>query len=272
MNTTARYQFKRYAISILTGMAVALLSVLIVSTIAKTSPTTVWRHDNLLVIVITTGAISGFVTFADRALTGVFNGLFLATVGALLSRQPLTHHYYAAYVFGVILGSLLVTYPIKIILVSIILVIGAALAGHVDDVLVFLPSFILSALLLFATRKLAAQIYSPLYTYLTGTVVSSLVAFMSVYVLIILFFSLCYTAAHNWLPTAMFKPTSIERTDMTFGFFTYFSTATITTAGSGEVIPIHPLTRTLVGMETIAGTIWLVVYFAFLMRKLSENN
>jgi voltage-gated potassium channel Kch len=58
---------------------------------------------------------------------------------------------------------------------------------------------------------------------------------------------------------------------MSFGFFVYFSTITIGTVGYGEVVPGHWITRTLVSIEVVTGIIWVVVYFAFLMRKLSEG-
>jgi len=44
--------------------------------------------------------------------------------------------------------------------------------------------------------------------------------------------------------------------------FMYFSVMTLTTAGYGDLVPVHPLARTLASLEAIAGVLFPVVYIS----------
>ena len=46
---------------------------------------------------------------------------------------------------------------------------------------------------------------------------------------------------------------------------TYFSFVTLTTTGFGDIIPVHPLTRTLAMFEALAGQLYLVITLARLV-------
>ena len=46
---------------------------------------------------------------------------------------------------------------------------------------------------------------------------------------------------------------------------TYFSFITLTTTGFGDIIPVHPLTRTLAMFEALAGQLYLVITLARLV-------
>lgn len=52
----------------------------------------------------------------------------------------------------------------------------------------------------------------------------------------------------------------------------YFSFVTLTTLGFGDIIPTHPLTRSLVTVEALVGQLYLVVLVARLVALMSRRN
>jgi len=271
MHEPLSLQLKHVTISIITGLTIFVFSWLVASAVFKVGPNRLPQYPDLLVIVITSALIAAVVAYGDRAVTGIVNGACLAIFGALLRGETARPHYYGIYVFGVVLGSLVATYPIIVIILTASLIVGAFLIGHSDDIPIFLLSFAISAVLLYVTQLVISKLYVPVHDYLNRSATISLAGFVLVYIFFILFFALIYTSAFYWRPDEAFLSSTIAKSDMSFWFFTYFSTMTIATVGYGEVIPGHPITRLITSVEAVCGTLWLVVYFSFLMRKLSEQ-
>jgi len=102
-----------------------------------------------------------------------------------------------------------------------------------------------------------------------------LITFMSVYVLIAVWFGLWYYAIDRLLIPRSFL---IQRVHVTgpvdmFGYASateaiYYSFVTITTLGYGDIVPVRAWSKCSSIAEVIVGTSWLVVYFAFLFAKL----
>jgi hypothetical protein len=66
------------------------------------------------------------------------------------------------------------------------------------------------------------------------------------------------------LPT--FESNSLEAN------FMYFSYITITTTGFGEIVPLHPIARSLVQVEAIIGVLYPVILIGRLVSEANENN
>ena len=52
----------------------------------------------------------------------------------------------------------------------------------------------------------------------------------------------------------------------------YFSTATITTVGFGDIAPISPLTRTLVALEALIGIVFIGLFVNAIAHEASESK
>lgn len=248
------------------------IAALIGSVIEGISPLALNQAPRLLAIALTSGLVASFIAFGDRALAGLVNGICIATFSSFLTKVQAPPHFIGAYVFGVIGGTLIQSYFLLVLPLSLIAIIAAVLTGHWDCAAVGVVTFILSWLLLITSQKVASELWSPLRNYLTHTGLMQLFAFFIGYCLIIVLFALIYTSAHYWSPDTAFKSPILQQSDLTFGFFFYFSTLTIAGVSYGEVMPFHHVTRALVSLEMIIGTVWLVVYFAFLMKSVSGEK
>ncbi|WP_268846098.1 potassium channel family protein [Flavobacterium aestivum] len=54
--------------------------------------------------------------------------------------------------------------------------------------------------------------------------------------------------------------------------FLYFSYITITTTGFGEIVPLHPIARSMVQIEAIIGVLYPVILIGRLVSDANENN
>ena len=102
-----------------------------------------------------------------------------------------------------------------------------------------------------------------------------LMTFMSVYILIAIWFGLWFYAIDHFVAPHSFLVRQVNAGGPvdTFGFTSateavYYSFVTITTVGYGDVIPIRAWSKAASIAEVLLGTSWLVVYFAFLFARL----
>jgi hypothetical protein len=54
--------------------------------------------------------------------------------------------------------------------------------------------------------------------------------------------------------------------------FLYFSYITITTTGFGEIVPLHPIARSMVQIEAVIGVLYPVILIGRLVSDANENN
>jgi voltage-gated potassium channel Kch len=106
------------------------------------------------------------------------------------------------------------------------------------------------------------------YAYKEGTVTSQRIqAGVSAYLLIALAFALGYILIYFFIPGAFRfpdKPPKID--DPRFGYiFHYFSIMTITTLGYGDIVPVHPFSRTLATIEALVGQLYPAILLARLV-------
>ena len=72
-------------------------------------------------------------------------------------------------------------------------------------------------------------------------------------------FSITYGLLLTWLPDAIVLGGSSAPTrapGVRTAMLTYFSLTTITTAGYGDVVPVHPLARSLANLEAVFGQLF----------------
>jgi hypothetical protein len=106
------------------------------------------------------------------------------------------------------------------------------------------------------------------YVYKEGPVTSERIqAAVAAYLLITLVFALGYILISFLIPGAfMFpdKPPTIG--DPRFGYiFHYYSISTITTLGYGDIVPVHPFSRTLATIEALVGQLYPAILLARLV-------
>jgi hypothetical protein len=92
-----------------------------------------------------------------------------------------------------------------------------------------------------------------------------------VYLLIGNLFSIVFDFMYLELPGAF----NINLTDTDnyslHSVFLYFSYTTLTTTGFGDILPVHPLARTLVSVEQIIGVLYPVILIGRLVSLKAEN-
>ncbi len=97
------------------------------------------------------------------------------------------------------------------------------------------------------------------YVYKRGPVTRQrLEGAVAAYLLITMAFALGYILISLLLPGAFrFPDKTAEIDDPRFGYiFHYFSISTITTLGYGDIIPVHPVARTLTTIEALVGQLY----------------
>ena len=90
---------------------------------------------------------------------------------------------------------------------------------------------------------------------------------VAAYLLITIAFALGYILISFLIPGAFRfpdKPPNIG--DPRFGYiFHYFSISTITTVGYGDIVPVHPFSRTLATIEALVGQLYPAILLARLV-------
>jgi voltage-gated potassium channel Kch len=123
-------------------------------------------------------------------------------------------------------------------------------------------------ILLSLVAVIAFASFTMRYAYKEGPVTSQRIqAAVAAYLLLTIAFALGYTLISFLIPGAfMFldKPPTIG--DLRFGYiFHYFSISTITTLGYGDIVPVHPFSRTLATIEALVGQLFPAVLLARLV-------
>ena len=92
-------------------------------------------------------------------------------------------------------------------------------------------------------------------------------AAVAAYLLITIVFALGYTLIAFLIPEAFRFPDKAPNIgDPRFGYiFHYFSISTITTLGYGDIVPLHPFSRTLATTEALVGQLFPAVLLARLV-------
>ncbi len=85
---------------------------------------------------------------------------------------------------------------------------------------------------------------------------------LCIYMLLGMFFAFLYAGLDLMRPDAIdFR--GAEASDLgSFGDYLYFSYVTLTTTGFGDIVPVRPLARLLAYLETVVGSMFLVVVVA----------
>jgi hypothetical protein len=166
----------------------------------------------------------------------------------LLGLFALTHHKITRMVFGGIL----------------IIAISARLAQFI-----FRANWLLWWDILFSLLILIGYLGLILrYVYKDGPVTRErLEGAVAAYLLINMAFALGYNLISFLIPGALkFPDNSPSIDDPRFGYiFHYFSITTITTLGYGDIIPVHPVARTLTMIEALIGQLYPVILLARLV-------
>ena len=73
---------------------------------------------------------------------------------------------------------------------------------------------------------------------------------------------------------ALFDPQAFNVENPTFFYFSY---TTLTTVGYGDIVPVHPVARTLSNLEGITGQVYLAVFVArlvglYIVQEMSEKG
>jgi hypothetical protein len=82
-----------------------------------------------------------------------------------------------------------------------------------------------------------------------------------VYLLLAVLWGLGYQLLADFVPDAFHPPSADAYT------LNYFSLVTLTTVGYGDIVPVHPLARSLATAEAVAGPLFLAVLIARLVSQ-----
>lgn len=105
------------------------------------------------------------------------------------------------------------------------------------------------------------------HVFVTDRVTSNrIVGSICVYMLLGMFFAFLYAAMGLLLPAAFNMSLAGETPSMAaLRDFFYFSFSTLTTTGYGDMIPSHPISRVVVCLEEVAGSVYLAIMVARLV-------
>lgn len=100
--------------------------------------------------------------------------------------------------------------------------------------------------------------------------VMPMMAFLTFYALIVVVFGCLYRIADLTTPAAQF---SLHGVPARIGFVDalYYSVATITTLGFGDIAPTSNLVRALTGLEVVSGVLMLLFGFSEIMRSAGQE-
>lgn len=119
----------------------------------------------------------------------------------------------------------------------------------------------------YATFILIAIASIARHVFVTDRVTANrIVGSICLYLMLGMFFAFIY-AGMALLNPAAFEMSSkgVESSIVGLRDFLYFSYATITTTGYGDMIPTHPMSRLFASLESIAGSIYLAIMVARLV-------
>ena len=123
-------------------------------------------------------------------------------------------------------------------------------------------------ILLSLVAVIAFASFTMRYAYKEGPVTSQRIqAAVAAYLLITIAFALAYILISFLIPGAFsFPDKALTIGDPRFGYiFHYFSISTITTLGYGDIVPLHPFSRTLATIEALVGQLYPAILLARLV-------
>lgn len=225
------------------------------------TPTLTWAA---VVSGLSFGALSAFaVAVAVQTVTSV--------------RVAVLHHGVPAGVSGAIASALIMldrhvhaAVDVASTVPWVLLVSAAAGAG--SSLMIYVGQRIGEKLRLVGTLSLQ-DLSSPLAD--IKPYIRPLITFMSVYILIAVWFDLWFYAIDRFVVPRSFlvKQVHAGGPEDSVGYNSateavYYSFVTITTTGYGDIVPVKAWDKVASIAEVLVGTSWLVVYFAFLFARL----
>ena len=145
-----------------------------------------------------------------------------------------------------------------------VLVVGPALTAHTAGVAAALHLAVLAVAFVFTgvvTALVTRQVFGP--GRVTGHRVQGAVL---VYLNLASLFAIAYSALVVRLPDAIAHVTPVAGGTRT-AELTYFSLTTLTTSGYGDLVPVHPLARSLATLEAVVGQLFPATLLARLMSR-----
>jgi voltage-gated potassium channel len=101
--------------------------------------------------------------------------------------------------------------------------------------------------------------------------VRPMMAFVTFYGLLVVVFACLYRIADLTTPVPQFSLHAAPAR-ISFGDSLYYSVATITTLGFGDIAPTSMLVRALTGIEVVSGVLMLLFGFSEIMRSASVDR
>lgn len=93
-----------------------------------------------------------------------------------------------------------------------------------------------------------------------------------VYMILANLWSVIYLFIYEQIPGAFQITLPAFESNTLQANFLYFSYITITTTGFGEIVPLHPIARSLVQIEAIIGVLYPVILIGRLVSDANENS
>lgn len=93
-----------------------------------------------------------------------------------------------------------------------------------------------------------------------------------VYMIFANLWSAIYLFIYEHIPGAFQITLPVFESNSLQANFLYFSYITITTTGFGEIVPLHPIARSMVQIEAIIGVLYPVILIGRLVSDANENN
>lgn len=138
---------------------------------------------------------------------------------------------------------------------------GAVLIGAMLLITIFVVTSVRNIVL--AMRDVAATLESISARF--DQFATPLVAFLTVYLLLVVVFGCLYRIADLSYSVPLFLEHGAP-TRSAFSDALYYSVSAITTLGFGDIAPVGPLVRALTGIEVISGVLMLLFGFSEIMR------
>lgn len=88
---------------------------------------------------------------------------------------------------------------------------------------------------------------------------------VAAYLLIGLVFACLYDLVHGLAPAAFLHHGEPARAGEQVGSYLFFSFVTLTTTGYGDIVPVHPVARSLAILEALTGQLYLAILLARLV-------
>jgi Ion channel len=165
-----------------------------------------------------------------------------------------------------LLSGAVATKRSRTLTILVVLMTIAGLVVHWTGV--YVPKFghpvlesilLLSCLFAFAAVTLT-QVFSP------GAInLHRVLGAVAAYLLIGLMWSYAYSLADLMVPGSIHPTMSSQESTAPMGRYVYFSFTTLTTVGYGDIVPVHPVARTLAVAEALIGQLYPAVLIAGLL-------